>query len=401
MKWNNRGHEFDNIYREINSKKTFYLFGAGDYGNLFFNAMKDELNITGYIDNDPDKIGKKINGLPCVAFDDAMANNDAGFILTMSQIARISVVVQLSKKGLVRGRDYFVIEEFISIYNVYKYNKVYLSSISFLPSTACNLNCRYCLNFNPFAKQFYKRDWENVRRDVDLFFSVTDHIMLFHISGGEPFIYPHLPDLVAYIDENYGDRIDRLRMVTNGTIVPRDDVIKELSKRRIEITVDDYRLALPEKKDYFDRLIQKLDAYNISYYINTVDSWIDLAPEKTDYSDRDEEWLISHRDNCNQSWQELRDGKLYSCNYAAYAVVSGNLGSQDMEETYNLNNHTPDKNKELVEFRLGYTTKGYTNFCRRCRGFTPENTEQRKPAVQCEDGAMRYVVIDESNIEGL
>lgn len=28
---------------------------------------------------------------------------------------------------------------------------------------------------------------------------------------------------------------------------------------------------------------------------------------------------IEHRDMCNQSWQELRNGKLYNCSYAAYA----------------------------------------------------------------------------------
>ena len=45
---------------------------------------------------------------------------------------------------------------------------------------------------------------------------------------------------------------------------------------------------------------------------------------------------------------------------------------------------TPEKKKELIEFRLGYTTKGYTNFCKKCRGFTPENEIEEKPAEQTE-----------------
>ena len=126
----------------------------------------------------------------------------------------------------------------------------------------------------------------------------------------------------------------------------------------------------------------KLEEYNIRYYINKVDSWIDLAPEITDYSNRSDEELIKHRDSCNQSWQELRDGKLYSCNYAAYATVAGIAGEQDVEETYDLTQYTPSKKKELVEFRLGYTTKGYTYFCKKCRGFTDHNNEKVKPAAQ-------------------
>ena len=89
-----------------------------------------------------------------------------------------------------------------------------------------------------------------------------------------------------------------------------------------------------------------------------------------------------HRENCSQSWQELRDGKLYSCNYAAYATVAGIAGEQDLEESYDLTQFTSEKKKELVEFRLGYTTKGYTNFCRKCRGFTLENKDKVMPAMQ-------------------
>lgn len=382
MKWINRGHEYDKVFEEIQLKKSFYLFGAGDYGNQFFKMFKDELTISGYMDNSIQKQGKEINGLECFAVEDIPRTDSIGIIVTMSQIARVKPMEQLEKVGYARNKDFFVIEEFISIYYVYKYNKVYFSSISFLPSTACNLDCRNCLNFNPFAKQFYVRDWDDLVKDIDLFFSCVDYIMLFHVSGGEPMIYKHTADLIEYIDKNYGHQIGTLRTVTNGTIVPKDEVFEKLSKCNVEITVDDYREAVPRFNDRFDRLIQKLEENHIKYYINKAESWIDLAPEKTDYFNKSEEWMILHRDNCNQSWQELREGKLYSCNYAAYATVAGIAGEQDVEETFDLTTFTSDRKKELVEFRLGYTNKGYTNFCRKCRGFTLENSEEVEPARQ-------------------
>lgn len=384
MKWNNRGHEYDNVYESIQLKEEFYLFGAGDYGTQFFKAFKDELNIKGYIDNSLKKQNTEINGLKCIALENVPEQEKVGIIVTMSQIARVKPLEQLEKAGYRRNVDFFTIEEFISIYFVYKYNKVYFSSVSFLPSTACNLDCRNCLNFNPFAKQFYVREWDDLVKDIDLFFSCVDHIMLFHVSGGEPMIYKHTADLIEYIDKNYGHKIDTLRTVTNGTIVPKDEVLEKLSKCNIEIAVDDYREAVPRFSERFDQLIQKLEEYHIRYYINKVDNWIDLAPERTDYSSKSEEWMIQHRTDCSQSWQELRAGKLYSCNYAAYATVAGIAGEQDIEETFDLQTFTPDKKKELIEFRLGYTNKGYTNFCKNCRGFTPENSEEVEPALQCK-----------------
>lgn len=382
MKWKNKGHEFDEMYKEIEKKQSFYMFGAGDYGNQFYNIFKDEITLKGYVDNAPKKQGMEINGLKCISLENVSKSSDIGIIVTMSQIARVKAVEQLNAAGYTKNVDYFIIEEFISVYFAYKKDEVYLSSISFLPSTICNLNCKNCLNFNPFAKQFYVREWDDLVRDVDLFFNCVDKIMLFHVSGGEPMMYKHTADLIEYIDKNYGDRIGTLRTVTNGTVVPKDEVLEKLAKCNVEITVDDYRDAVPKFKDRFDQLIEKLQEYGIKHYINKADSWIDLAPNRTDYSDRSEEWLIAHRDACNQSWQELRDGKLYSCNYAAYATVAGIAGEQDLEEVYDLIQFASDKKKELIEFRLGYTTKGYTNFCKKCRGFTPENSIEEKPAEQ-------------------
>lgn len=382
MKWENRGHEYDLVYHEIEKKKSFYLFGAGDYGRQFFHIFNKEIHIKGYIDNNTLKQGNFFHGKKCYSLEEITLAADEGIIVTMSQIARVKPVEQLKNQGYKKDIDFFIIEEFLSVYYVYKKNEVYFSSISFLPSTACNLNCRNCLNFNPFAKKFYVRKWEDLVKDVDLFFRCVDHIMLFHVSGGEPFLYKYTADLIEYIDTNYGQRIDTLRMVTNGTVVPEEKVLEKLSKCNVEITVDDYREAVPKYNMEFDKLIEKLEKHQIKYYINKADSWIDLAPEKTDYSYMTEEELIQHRTACNQSWQELRDGKLYNCNYAAYATVAGIAGEQDLEEVYELKDFSKEQKKELVEFRLGYMLKGYTNFCKKCRGFTIENSEEVEPALQ-------------------
>lgn len=382
MKWRNKGHEYDAVYQKMAEKRSFYLFGAGDYGRQFINTLSAEIQINGYIDNDPNKQGDSIQGKKCYSLEEINLAPDEGIIITMSQLARIVPVEQLKQRGYVENEDFFVIEEFLSVYNVYKNDRVYFSGISFLPSTICNLKCRHCLNFNPFAKEYYVREWDALVKDVDLFFSCVDRIMLFHISGGEPMLYKHTADLVEYIDKNYGHRIDKLRTVTNGTIVPDNEILEKLAMYHVEVTVDDYREAVPHFREKFDKVIGKLEEFHVDYYINKVDNWIDLAPEKTDYSAMTDEQLEAHRSACNQSWQELRDGKLYSCNYAAYATVAGIAGEQDLEESYDLTQFTSEKKKELVEFRLGYTTKGYTNFCRKCRGFTLENKDKVMPAMQ-------------------
>jgi hypothetical protein len=384
MKWKNPDHEFDHIYKAMQGKNEFYFFGAGDYGKQFIHIMSNEIVIKGFIDNNLQKQGIEFTGYKCESLGAIdFIPGKTGIVITVSQIQRGAIIKQLQDEGYVRDQDFFIIEEFLSIYFVYKYNQVYFSSISFLPSTVCNLKCKACLNFNSYAKQFYVRELEDIKKDIDLFFQCVDRIMLFHVSGGEPMLYKGIADIIEYIDKNYGDRIDTLRTVTNGTVVPNDVILERLSKCNFEITVDDYREAVPQYNDKFDKLLTKLEQYHIHYYINKTDEWIDLAPDRTDFSKCSEGQMQQHFDECCQAWQELREGKLYSCNYDAYATVAG-INEEPDEEVFDLKNFSDSRKKALVEFRLGYNGKGFTNFCKKCRGFSEQNPYKGQPAKQVE-----------------
>lgn len=381
MKWNKKGHEYDGMYKEIGSKNSFYIFGAGDYGRIFYEFMKSEITIKSIIDNGDNKV---LDNIECVKLDEIKLQPCEGIIITMSQFARISAVENLEQLGYRRGIDFFMIEEFFSVYFAYKYNKVYLLATTFLPSTVCNLKCKNCLNFNPYAKNFYKKSFEDAKKDVDLYFKCIDKVMVFHISGGEPMLYDHTAELIQYIHKNYGDKIIKYRTITNGTVKPSEDILIQLSNCNIELILDDYRESLPQFRKRFEEIEQLLKKYKVQYRINKVDSWVNIYNPEIDYSNESYEWLINHRDTCNQSWQELKDGYLYSCSQAAYAVEAGIAGSIDIEEKYDLRNFTKENAKELVEFSLGYSNSGFTNFCKKCKGFRPNNSFKEKPAEQCD-----------------
>ena len=122
MKWKNKGHEYDEVYKEIEQKKSFYMFGAGDYGKQFLNIFKDEIDIKGYIDNNPQKQGSIINGYKCFALNEIMFLKEIGIVVTMSQVARVRPVEQLIKAGYKKNIDFFIIEEFDMLFlNFFQY----------------------------------------------------------------------------------------------------------------------------------------------------------------------------------------------------------------------------------------------------------------------------------------
>jgi len=382
MKWTNKGHEFDSVYENIKNKSTYYLFGAGEYGEAIYDLIKDELNIAGFIDNSKGKQNSGYLGLPVVALEDIDCKEETvGIIITVSPDTRLTIMQQLIIKGFVQNQDIFTMEIFMSVYQAYANNKVYFSSISFLPSTRCNLNCETCLNFTPFMRSFDERPWEQIKADVDKFFDCADYIMLFHISGGEPLLYPKIAELIEYIDVNYGNRIRFLRTVTNGTVLPKPELLERLSKFRIEITVDDYREAVPESAGTFNKLLELLKQYKIKYEVNKADQWIDLAPMTTHHESWSEQRLCKQFEGCHVPWQELREGKLYSCNYDSYAVVAGII-EEDETDTFDLKKYFKAQTKELMEFRLGYNTKGNVELCKRCSGYIDVNPNKVVPAKQ-------------------
>lgn len=384
MKWTNKGHEFDSVYEKIAEKESFYLFGAGEYGEAVYQELKDKINILGFIDNNSKKQTSGYMGKSVISLEDFERNNrKVGIIVTVSPYSRKFLMLQLMQAGYIYNEDFFTMEIFMSVYFAYKRQELYIPSISFLPSTKCNLNCEACLNFTPYMKEALIRPWEVVKKDVDLFFKHVDYIMLFHISGGEPLLYPYMQQLVEYIGENYRHKIHFLRTVTNGTVLPKPEILETFKKYRVDVTLDDYRDAVPQFKERFDKIRQLFEEYSIPYEVNKVDQWIDLAPMTTDHSAWNEHRLQKHFEGCHVPWQELRGGKIYSCNYASYAIVAGFMEEQE-DEVFRLDTYDRSKLKELMEFRMGYNEKGYVEFCKRCSGYVDINENIVEPAKQKE-----------------
>lgn len=60
------------------------------------------------------------------------------------------------------------------------------------------------------------------------------------ISGGEPLLHPDLGKLVEYLC-TYGDRIGLLEFITNGTMIPKTDVIYAMQKfGKVKVIIDNY-----------------------------------------------------------------------------------------------------------------------------------------------------------------
>lgn len=360
MKWNNKGHEFDCYWDEIKDVESIYLFGAGDYGELAFNYLKDKIKINGFVDND---LNKKIyKGLKVFRPNEITLKPRTLIIASVSRTTFNDEAFKEICDNLFE--KVYDMHTFISIFSVYKFNKVIFGEISYLPTPMCNLKCKYCLNFSPYINKPIRRDIEDLKKDLALYFNNVDYTLLFHLTGGEPFLYPQLYELVEYIGSNYRSQVGRLMITTNSTIMPSNELCDLMKYYDVTVELDDYTDEIPKIQVKLSSLIEKLRRNEIDYRIRKVDSWINLLLDE--YTELNDKEAKNHFEKCKVPWQEYRKGKLYLCNYSSFAEVAEKYKVKD-DEYFDFNS---EFNKfELVEFRFGYSKKGYVEFCKQCQGY--------------------------------
>lgn len=84
----------------------------------------------------------------------------------------------------------------------------------------CTLKCKLCVMGAPYFENPPHYEYDVIEKTIDKMFEVVDYIEWIEFSGGEPLIHKDLDKMIHKIME-YGDRFDKLLIMTNGTILPK------------------------------------------------------------------------------------------------------------------------------------------------------------------------------------
>lgn len=281
--------------------------------------------------------------------------------------------------------------DYCSIFAVYTTGKVYLKHQNILATTICNLNCEYCLNYNPYNRRQRHFSLEELKNSVDIYFSHIDRVGFFELTGGEPMLSPVLKDIAVYIGENYREKIDMFTIVTNGTVIPNEEFLLAVKKYGLTIIVDDYTAAMPGNEEKLNKLIKKLKEYEVRMIVNPkIREFLKTFPPKRENMEISEDGLKEKYRKCTLLFQNLRDGKLCSCTYQAFAVNAGLIADDDSNwfDMSRMSGDLKDK-KKLIEFRCGFNQKGYVDWCRYCNGLQKIN-QSKAPAAEQAKGRLEW-----------
>jgi organic radical activating enzyme len=252
----------------------------------------------------------------------------------------------------------------ISSFWPYKHkNKVHIYQTDVLVTEKCTLNCSHCNMFMPHFEAPIHRELDTIISDIDSFFNIVDYVSVFHLVGGEPFLYPNIENIIKHILENYIDRIDKLIITTNGTILPKQSIIDLLKNNDIILSVSDYTDKLENIKKKVVKVLELYKENNINHYVRNEIEWYDFGDLRVKKNLSTDE-LIKHFDSCTAPFRGLNDGKFYYCHLNTSAVRTKLF---PLSENDYVDINTISK-EDLLKFDLGYTDLGYITFCDNCNG---------------------------------
>lgn len=374
-RWVSPGHEMDYIASIITRETSrFYVVGNRNEVERFINRVGFRLIerrlIKGIVLTEYDEDVTEINNVPVIKDADILADGESIVICTAFERTQYESICELfGNYGFEENISFFQGELFTMVYEVYVHNLLILDRIEIFMTSYCSLNCKNCIAYIPYFKEKSNISLDTLKIDADILFSKVDRVNKFKVLGGEGLVYPYLCEYLKYVCDKYRNQVGTIRIGTNGTIYPSEELLKICREYQIIVDISDYRIAIGDRSKLED--IKKTCEYNhvLVDVKRTGEQWLDLGFPYNLPSERNEQQLKNHFFKCAMFCRNFHEGKLYFC-CSNFAAIKAGLFEENENDYFDF---TRDfTKKQLLEYELGFSNLGHTTFCKVCRGCSNE-----------------------------
>ena len=206
------------------------------------------------------------------------------------------------------------ISSLIDNLKIFNYKYGYYEYLEIPITTKCSLRCKGCSNLIPCYNKQSDYDINILVKSIKMFLECINNIVYIRILGGEPFLSRNLYRVIKELLKS--NKIQRIEIVTNGTIKPRElRIINMLKSDKIIVCISRYPIVNS------DKLVMFLKENNIRYRIDKMKFWMDYgSPFKRNKSEKE---LIRQFSNCNNICKSLINGQLHLCPRSSHGVDLG------------------------------------------------------------------------------
>ncbi|MFZ5968956.1 MAG: radical SAM protein [Bacillota bacterium] len=298
-----------------------------------------------FCDNDKNKQGIIVEGLSVLSPEEVKAQYpNARIYICLSNIENINQVnKQLISLGFTNTRNkdmlYYiyqlkVIKRPISSHDLAntidvlnnRNDKLTIYMVGVVVTEKCSLNCKDCSLLIPYYKNPKNYDKDVIIKSMKTLSESVDAIEALTLLGGESLLHPDVLEICE--EASKLKNVERIHILTNGTIVPSKESLERLRPSLTYMIINDYG-KMSDKKE---KLKNACYDCNIECHVYPeTESWYPVKmPEKHDRSS-DEKANIFALCTWGRQCMELQNGKFHICGYSASGTELGVIHSTDQD----------------------------------------------------------------------
>ena len=381
----------DNVLNRLSDDwkdlREIVVYGYGKVAQRNIGKLYRDFTIKYIVDNGADKANQQYQGIPVQPFADVKDKiTRYKVIVCTSSLAYASIQKDLQSIGLKEYKDYARLEDFMPEWYWKHRSEVVISQMSSSITSRCTLNCRDCNVFMPYYKEHYESTADEVMRDMYLLFQRVDYLTSYFVFGGEPLLNHQLPEMLSRLYEKYHDRIGYMQIITNGTVLPSDELLDACKRCDVKIRLSDYTKQVPYQKRLQD-VKEKLDQSGVDWSMGVYETWLALRfPEKKEPIAKTSEDAKEHMLACSMGCHIIGDGKLYYCGALLSADRGGfwKMRAGDYVDLTQSEGSLKTDKLRILRYCLGDVDQKFISMCNVCRGAGPDNPHVVIAGMQAE-----------------
>lgn len=350
------------------------VYGFGAESEVVFDKFNTDIKVRFIIDNNPKINGKYYKGIPIYSYQECKEKIDRTKIVICGEVtASIEIAELLKQDGYQENKDFILIERFVTEWYYKRFHRANLLEIHTSITTRCTFNCKHCNMFIPYFKERIDYTFEHIKKNIDLLFQHIDYVFKYQLIGGEPLLNKDLFRILLYLNENYRGKIGMIRIITNGGILPSEELLKAMKKCECDVSISNYTHVIPYNLRY-ENVKKLLDENKIKNRELISQKWREYGFPENPRNFPDDK-VREHMLICATYWHGLVDEKLYYCNCTWGAEKAGLYTPEEKDFIVLSELPREEKSKiKIMKFILGDLDMDYYNsFCKYCGGCGIDN----------------------------
>ena len=169
--------------------------------------------------------------------------------------------------------------------------RLYIHFLVVTVGQACNLRCKNCGNFAPFApKETLRYDVHTILEKLKIITKFAD-IRLLQIQGGEPFLYSELFRILEFVKQC--PSVKKCLIATNGTIIPKNrrggGEWQILQDEKFIVRISNYPVNTDQSSRIQEWCRERGIQSELYHFVSKDDKWYNLGLEMECHTANDEQ----------------------------------------------------------------------------------------------------------------